>query len=191
MYLNWWRYNYSFRILNYTIVEFFGFSGSEIKYSIINKRWEIFDTFSKEILAYKNGTSEIPIGINKWIFIKSKCADSGEIYRTLNFHKYVEYPGNFCCNDGTCFTSEHVCDGEHNCPTGEDEVNCTMIKVPDYYGKKDPPKELFVNITIVDFMKIDEVESTFDVYFRMSLKWFDRKLEYQYLKNTADANIQK
>ena len=89
--------------------------------------------------------------------------------RQLNFHKYVE-PGNFCCNDGTCFTSEHVCDGAYNCATEEDEDDCAKVKLPTHYNKYDPPNEIFVNLTIVDIMDINEEDSTFDIYFGMIIK---------------------
>ena len=83
----------------------------------------------------------------------------------LNFHKYVAQPGNYCCNDGACFTSELACDGIRHCQSGEDEVNCTMIDIPEYYDKMDPPEKVFANISIVDVMAIDEDDSSFDVYF--------------------------
>ena len=57
-----------------------------------NGTWEIVDTFTNEVLAYTNGTSHIPIGMNQWHFPQSKCSDEGKDYRTLSFHKYVEQP---------------------------------------------------------------------------------------------------
>ena len=131
-------------------------------------------------------TPNIPIGINEWTF----PADGYErTPRMLNFHKYVDQPGNYCCNDGTCFTSELVCDGISHCQSGEDEVNCTMINIPEYYDKMDPPEEAVANITIMDIMDVDEDDSSYVVYFRLSVKWYDRKLDFHYLKNKDYANI--
>ena len=107
-------------VLNEASIEFLGFTGSEMKYSTLNKRWEIMDSFNKETLAIMNGTSKIPFGVNQWYFTQSNCADEGMDYRTLHFHEDVGQPGIFCCNDGTCFTSENVFDGAKHCPTGED-----------------------------------------------------------------------
>ena len=153
-------------------------------------RWEIVHSFSMETLAYLNRTSSsLPIGTNQWYFTHSNCTDSGKPFRTLHFHKYVEQPGNFCCNDGLCFTSEFVCDGTFHCDNGEDEDNCALLKLPKYYNKYDPPKEVLVNITIVDIMTINEDDSSFDVYFSMRVKWFDKKLKFIYLKNKDEANI--
>ena len=46
-------------------IEFLGFTGSEMKYSTLHKRWEIVDSFNKDILATMNGTSKIPFGMNQ------------------------------------------------------------------------------------------------------------------------------
>ena len=74
--------------------EFIGLIGSGMKYA--NGRWEITDSFTNDVLAYMNGTSQIPFGLNQWHFPLSKCSDKGKDYRTLSFHKYVEQPGHFC-----------------------------------------------------------------------------------------------
>ena len=127
-------------------------------FSKLNQRWEIVESFTNKTLAFMNESTSIPLGINNWYFTKSYCANfeqmsTCEEKRQLNFHKYVE-PGNFCCNDGTCFTSEHVCDGTYNCATEEDEDDCAKVKLPTHYNKYDPPNEIFVNLTIVDIMDL-------------------------------------
>lgn len=33
--------------------------------------------------------------------------------------------GHFKCGDGSCLASPYICDGEQDCPMGEDEQNCT------------------------------------------------------------------
>ena len=126
---------FSPKINNFSFVEFIGFVSSKIMYSATRKRWEIKKTLDNKIVAYMNSTSNLPIGTHPWYFTKSNCTDGGKMYRTLNFHKYVEQPGNFCCNDGTCFTSEFVCDGIPQCNSEEDEntANCEFIDIPKYY----------------------------------------------------------
>ena len=64
-------------------VKFVGLIGSEMKY--VNGKWEIRNSFTNEVLAYINGTSQIPLGMNQWHFPLSKCSDEGKNYRTLNF----------------------------------------------------------------------------------------------------------
>ena len=171
-------------------IEFHGLTRTKI---IENDGWEIHDSFTGETLGTLDGISKIPIGTNLWSFQMLLDYDYGSSWITeekgLNFHKYVDQPGNFCCNDGTCFTSEFVCDGLFHCPSGDDELMCTMIHIPELYNKLEPPEEVFANISIVDIMAVDEEDSSFEVYFRLSVKWFDRSLEFRYLKNEDYANI--
>ena len=137
----------------------------------------------------KTGTSKLPIGNNQWYFTQSNCSDEGKEYRTLNLLQDAEQPGNFCCYDGTCFSSEFVCDGTLHCESGEDEDFCEMIKVPKYYNKYDPPKQVYVNISIVDILTINEDDSSFDLHFHMKMKWFDEQLKFEFLKVDGYANI--
>ena len=175
-------------MLNSSYVKFTGLTGTEMKYSYTNNRWQIVESFSKETLAFMIGT-KLPFGINKWYFPQSKCSDAGSEYRTLNFHKYVEQPGNYCCNDGNCFTSEFVCDGVRHCASGEDELNCHMIDLPNNYDKMIPPAKVSVDFNIENILGINDYESTFDVYFTVNITWFDNKLSFHYLKNNQDENI--
>ena len=98
--------------------------------------------------------------------------------------------GNFCCNDGICFNYEYVCDGLPQCGNAEDEANCEsyLIKIPEYYDKRDPPTAVNVNISIMDIMRMNDHDSSFDVYFSVGVEWFDIKLKFQYLKNNYEAN---
>ena len=182
---------FSPKINDFSFVEFIGFVSSKIMYSATGKRWEINKTLDNKIVAYMNSTSNLPIGTHPWYFTKSNCTDEGKMYRTLNFHKYVEQPGNFCCNDGTCFTSEFVCDGIPQCNSEEDEneANCEFIDIPKYYEKYVPRKEVFINLSIVDIMTIDQDQSSFDVFFQIKMRWFDNKLMFHYLKDNDYANI--
>ena len=64
-----------------------------------------------------------------------------------------------------------------------------MIDIPEYYDKMDPPEEVFANITIMDIMDVSEDDSSYVVYFRLSVKWYDRKLDFHFLKMKDYANI--
>ena len=168
-------------------VEFVGLIGSRMKYA--DGKWEIRDSFSKEILAQMNGTSQMPLGMNQWHFPQSKCSDEGKDYRTLSFHKYVEQPGHYCCNDGICFTSEYVCDGAQHCDQGEDEEDCKMIDIPRTYNKLVPPSNISVDFNIERILGINDNDATLDLYFTVNITWFDRKLKFHNLKNITHKNI--
>ena len=138
----------SCRILGPYLIDLTGYITTKIVYSVERQRWEIVHSVSNKTLAFtKTGTSKLPIGNNRWYFTQSNCSDEGKEYRTLNLLQDAEQPGNFCCYDGTCFSSEFVCDGTLHCESGEDEDFCEMIKVPKYYNKYDPPKHVYVNIS--------------------------------------------
>ena len=169
-------------------VEFIGYFSSKIRYSAEYKRWEIVNTFSGEILAYMNGTSKIPFGFNHWYFPQSNCISEGKKFRTLNFHKYVEQPGYYCCHDGTCFTSDFVCDGARHCDSGEDELNCQLIQLPNTYDKMVPPSTLSIDFNIEKILGINDHDSTFDVYFSIKITWFDKKVKFNYLKTNNHVN---
>ena len=136
-----------------------------------------------------NGTSKYPIGSHQWHFIQSECVDEGKKYRSLNFHKYVKEPGNFCCKDGACFPSKYVNDGIQHCESGEDESDYPLLEVPKYHDKFNPLTEVNVSLFIVDIFSINEADSTFDVYFSMTVIWRDETIKFQYLKNNKAANI--
>ena len=168
-------------------VKFVGLIGSEIKYG--NGGWEITDSFTNEVLAYMNGPSQIPLGKNQWYFPISKCSDEGKDYRTLIFHKYIEQPGHYCCNDGTCFTSHLVCDGAQHCDEGEDEQNCQLIEVPRSYSKMVPPSNVTVDFNIEEILGINDNDATLDLNFRIHTRWFDTDLKFHYLKNNVHRHI--
>ena len=169
-------------------IDFTGFVGTELKYSTKGKRWEILSSYTKDILAFTNGTSEPPLGIRQWYFIKSECTDEGRKYRTLNFHQYVDEPGNYCCNDGTCISSENVCDVARHCDSGEDEIGCQLIKMPNDYDKNIAPLNVSIDFNILDIQGIHDNDDSFDVYFSINITWYDKKLMFRYLNNNEDVN---
>ena len=78
--------------------------------------WEIRDAFTNALLAHTNHSAEFPIGIRSWYFEAaggiSECEGTS---RDLLMHLSVEQPGNFCCGDGVCISSELVCDNNQHC----------------------------------------------------------------------------
>ena len=54
-----------------------------------------------------------PIGRHEWSRYSSESSDTD--YLNLNLHKNVEQPGTFCCDNGKCIESHHVCDNVPNC----------------------------------------------------------------------------
>ena len=83
-------------------------------YSETNIRWEIVFSSNNSLLAFTNQT-EFPVGSHPWKFLDEKCVDGESTWRMLLLHKTVEKPGYFCCGDGSCISSEFVCDNNQHC----------------------------------------------------------------------------
>ena len=115
----------------------------------------------------------------------------------------MEQPGYFCCGDGSCVDSELVCDNVAHCQNKEDETDCDILRVPDYYDTNLPPflvrttenreteieyAEISAVFTVLDILDINEQNSVFEIYFMIQLSWKDFKLEYEFLKDAEEKN---
>ena len=78
---------------------------STLSWSELNLRWEIVDLRTDQVIAFKSGSREYPLGLHQWE-LRSSTDLSQRVVRNLNFHRAVEEPGTFCCSDGVCFDSE-------------------------------------------------------------------------------------
>jgi hypothetical protein len=108
--------------------------------------------------------------------------------------------GEFTCRDGQCVGMEQRCDQTSNCRDGSDEENCRTIVMKENYSKKiapfifdqvnqvNVPVKINVSMEIVDFIKIQEVDHTYTLKFRLKLEWFDFRVKYENLKKERAAN---
>ena len=151
-----------------------------------------------------NETMELPVGEHSWYFDRNHCQDREEQYRTLNLHINVDEPGNFCCSDGICVSSERVCDNKYHCKdrSDEDRRRCQMVLLDSEYEKEKPPTEkgliggddntqISAIMIIRELVSIDESKSEFCVVFSLYLKWRDSKIVYTFLKTGMDRNFVK
>ena len=70
------------------------------------------------LLAYTN-TTQLPLGLHTWHF--EEGADCGDMSsRELLLHRTLPQPGHFCCGDGSCISSELVCDNNQHCEDRSD-----------------------------------------------------------------------
>ena len=104
-------------------------------------RWEIRDSFTNELWAHTKNLSEFPIGRRSWYFEAagglSECENTS---RELLMHLSVEQPGNFCCGDGVCISSELVCDNNQHC----NDRSFTLT----------PTSKLKMSSTLMDFLNL-------------------------------------
>ena len=186
-----------------------GYTSTKMVYSETNQRWEIVNMITDSVMAFMDDETivDLPLGMHQWNFTDdSGCKDQdGESdTRTLNFHLKVEQPGTFCCDDGACIGSEHVCDGNNHCDDRSDEKACQKFqKDSPYYNPNIPtPVELLDGVTkifpktkigakaeILKITEINEVESFVFVTLSLDLRWMDPQLSYNFLHNTESKNV--
>ena len=183
--------------------ELLGYKHSKMSWSDKERRWEIISLLNYTTLAFSSDTTSFPLGMHHWVFLASNCTDPGEQGRRLNLHRAVDQPGNFCCDDGLCISSEMRCDINKNCEDYSDEKDCDLILLPEYdYHKNMPPipkkskfggnipkAEIITNITILDILDVNMEVSYINVIFRLTLKWNDNRIRFNFLKHRERQNL--
>ena len=113
----------------------------------------------------------------------------------------MEQPGQFCCDDGTCIDSQLVCNNFPDCRDRSDEErNCSILILPPIGNTKDlPPVEvrngaiipLTINTTfnLSDIFDLNEVDCRFDIRFKLHFKWFDKNIQFRFLKSENYENV--
>ena len=166
--------------------ELLGISVSKMILNQDRSRWEIV-SFSNETLLAFTSNADFPLGVRPWQFVPPlNCSDPGTegTHRTLNLHRDLPEPGNFCCDFGTCISSSLVCNNVRDCEDNSDEEDCRLVIFPPHYRRHLPPvhvgdgrkEKLQINatITVIDVIDIIEDESSIDIDFWLLLTWFDK-----------------
>lgn len=105
------------------------------------------------------------------------------------------HDNEYTCNDGTCIEKSRRCDLSVDCDDQSDELDCSVVVVPQGYASQLPPPTykgtplpiLFgLNITSVRQFDLVSFSIAIDVYVRM--QWKDRRLKYNNLLANSRAN---
>ena len=92
------------------------------------------------------------------------------------------------------------CDQIINCPDQSDEEECSLLQLKKGYNKKVPPFDVdeqsnvipvTVNIstTLMNVLKISEVDHIIELKFAISLQWHENRAKYQNLKENEALNM--
>ena len=148
-------------------------------WSSSNQRWEIVHVNTNSVEAFTNKSADLPVGSNPWFFTDGSCTEDNQQWKNLNLHLLVEQPGTFCCEDGSCLSSDMRCDGDRDCEDASDEEGCNMIVLPSFgYKKQMPPRVLggdplnvLIETTILNIYDVDETASILKLSLCIELKW--------------------
>lgn len=101
----------------------------------------------------------------------------------------------YTCNDGMCIDKSRRCDLSVDCDDQSDEMDCSVVVVPEGYSAQLPPPTyratplpILFSLNITSVRQFDLVSFTIaiDVYMRMT--WKDRRLKYKNLQANFRAN---
>ena len=88
------------------------------------------------------------------------------------------------------------CNGNNNCNDASDEFNCEKIMVPKSYLNEAPPPsidddmltDIFLSITVIEVMDLNEVNAAMVLQYRMTLRWRDSRIKFRNLKKENFLN---
>uniref|UniRef100_A0A0N7Z9T0 C-type lectin domain-containing protein n=1 Tax=Scylla olivacea TaxID=85551 RepID=A0A0N7Z9T0_SCYOL len=133
---------------------------------------------------------QYPVGVHTWIIEGDRCRQK-EVELLLTSCHDDEYT----CNDGSCIRKDRRCDLSVDCADQSDEMDCSVVVVPDGYSAQLPPPtykgtslpiHFTLNITSVRTFDLVSFTIGIDVYIKM--QWRDRRLKYNNLLSNMRAN---
>ena len=107
--------------------------------------------------------------------------------------------GLFTCSNGDCIPMSKRCDQTPHCRDKSDEENCKQIIMDNYNKNIVPftvkqsndeigPVKVNISANILEILKINEVEQSFQLKFTLLLNWYDHRLIFHNLKKSRISN---
>ena len=182
-------------------LHFVGGMSSRIFY---DNKWRIADANSAAHGFSVDSTKEsYVLGKHDWTLWSDGCPNRNVTLKLTGCNQGYDgdQVGEFTCNDGQCVNMSQRFDQVQNCRDNSDEEECQLLKLRNGYNKFIPPftieeytegtrvpASVDVGITLHKVMSIDEVESTIDLKFEISLQWKDNRLTFNNLKEETYLN---
>ena len=118
------------------------------------------------------------------------CDSGGEIIKRLSFSSCTSW--QYTCTDGLCVDLGGRCDGKIDCEDKSDEVDCMLLEDSLTYNKQLPPPglgnnsmvEIDMSIDVINLGQIDEIKSSVDFQYVISLSWYEGRRMFQNLQDS-------
>ena len=173
--------------------KFSGPTGWILAYHGDELAWKITSPMSENVSIILNDKDHLPVGKKVWSLPKSSCNKGLDEERALLLTSCSA--GDFTCDNGQCIDIVDRCNGVPECQDLSDEKNCRLVNIdPEKYLKdKTPPSNsstlpVEVSSQIWAVLDIKEVGHIMKLKFELSLRWFDRRLQYYNLKDDENMN---
>ena len=175
-------------------------SNAILQFNLTESQWQLYDKKDKQrMITSAAERHSFMLGLQQVTFLKAKddpCSKDS-LAQKIKFTACKD--GFFTCSDGHCIPMRKRCDQTRHCKDESDEQDCRIIVMKNYNRNIAPfivdplndtltPVDINVSATIIDILKINEVEQSFEVKFKLVMGWYDYRLVYHNLKVNRIAN---
>ena len=179
-----------------------GHEHSKIQFNETTNQWTLTDAKTTVNAISRATKVSYVLGKHTWEVANDvyEC-HKGQPYTTQLKLTGCDQDGEFTCNDGQCVRMEERCDQLANCRDESDEDNCQLLMLKNNYNNKVPPittvsptnftivpAPVFVSISLMKIVSIEEVSHMITLQFEIVLNWNEVRATYQNLKFETSLN---
>lgn len=175
-------------------VLFMGYGEYRIKKQQENWAW-VNDVANQTIAYMEKTVPDYPMGRRLWRLERPVCGQKPGGKRLLLLTPCLS--DQFTCDDATCIPLENRCDLRYDCKDNTDELECQMVNYPQDYQHHLPPRSsdsrdesLGIRLHVrIESLTVDTLEMSMNVYYEVTMKWEDSRLQFLNLKKKQTLNI--
>ena len=174
-----------------------------IYYQNISSSWVLCNQFSGECYATYKTKGHLPVGRHSWKLTSQYVCKHHQQQKHFDILLSSCGEEEFTCDDGTCIDIKKKCDLVNHCVDDSDEEFCNILSttyfkknyenwMPDIkISERDEIIATPVNVSIgiVKITQIKEMQMSCSIKFNLSLRWFDSRLTWMNLLDSAWFNI--